>query len=121
MRVLTVRIEDDTDFFARAQEMARQVDAGAGYQGEDHSFATLTQLFETFSPKRWALIQKLQTLGPSSLRGLARALGRDVKRVHEDAAVLLAEGIIERNEAKKLFVPFDNIHIDVDLKASAAA
>ena len=119
---MTIGIEtDDRRAIDEMKESALRAFETGEYQGEQHTFATLTQLFETFSPKRWELIQKLQTLGPSSLRGLARALGRDVKRVHEDAAALLAEGIIERNDEKKLFVPFDSFHIKVDLKTSAAA
>src|SRR5665213_3400905 len=110
MRTLTVRIEGDDRFFARARQAARNVDAGGGYQGEEYSFANLPLLLATFTPNRWKLIQKLQEIGPSSLRGLARALGRDVKRVHEDAAALIEEGIIERNEQNKLVVPFANIH-----------
>ncbi|MGN6102037.1 MAG: HVO_A0114 family putative DNA-binding protein, partial [Devosia sp.] len=90
------------------------------YQGEFQGFASMEQLFEVLTPKRWALIQKLQAIGPSSLRGLARALGRDVKRVHADAAALLGEGIIERNAEGRLFVPFETIRIDIELKAPPA-
>ena len=70
---------------------------------------------------RWILIEKLQQLGPSSLRGLARAVDRDVKRVHEDVAALLEDGIIERNEQKKLFVPFASVRIEFSLFGSKAA
>lgn len=122
MRSLTVGIEDDASFFDRALATGRAIDAGSGYQGEFRSFSSLAQLFGLFTPKRWELLEKLQALGPSSLRGLARELGRDVKRVHEDAARLLEEGIIERDADKKLFVPFERIHIAVDLdKAKSAA
>ncbi|MEO8883074.1 MAG: hypothetical protein ABI377_06650, partial [Devosia sp.] len=102
-------------------ERARKAFKATQYQGEFQGFASMKQLFAVFTPKRWELIQKLQEIGPSSLRGLARALGRDVKRVHEDAAALIEEGIIERNEQNKLVVPFDTIHIDVQLKTPSAA
>lgn len=121
MRTLTVTIDRDDRFFQRELEAARRIDAGEGYQGEYQSFATLPLLFEVFSSRRWALIDKLQEIGPSSLRALARALGRDVKRVHEDAAVLLEEGIVERNESNKLFVPFSTIHIDIKMEEKSAA
>jgi predicted transcriptional regulator len=91
------------------------------YQGEQHSFARISQLFAVFTPKRWELIERLQATGPSSLRGLARALGRDVKRVHEDVAVLLDEGIVERTEDEKLIVPFETISIEAKLRAPKAA
>jgi predicted transcriptional regulator len=121
MRTLTVTIDSDPRFFGREREAAERIDAGEGYQGEHYSFETLPLLFEVFSQKRWELITKLQSIGPSSLRALARALGRDVKRVHEDAAILLEEGIIERDEKNKLVVPFKTIHIDVKLEEESVA
>ena len=116
-RTLSVTVVTRDGFFAEAIEAAKRIDAGGGYQGEVHSFETLPLLLSVFSPKRWDLIIELQKIGPSTLRGLARALGRDVKRVHEDADVLLKEGIIERNEDKKLFVPFKEISIEAKLRA----
>ena len=58
--------------------------------------------------------------GQLDLKALARALGRDVKRVHEDVAVLLAEGVLERDDDRKLFVPYATIHVSFDLMAKAA-
>jgi predicted transcriptional regulator len=92
----------------------------SGYHGEYITFSTPEQLFAAFSPRRWELIDRLQGVGPISLRGLARTLGRDVKRVHQDVTALIAEGVIERNENKKLFVPFKRIHISFDLLTKAA-
>src|SRR5690606_30104824 len=121
MRTLTVTINSDRKFVQREREAARRIDAGGGYEGEFYAFETLPQLFEVFSPKRWALILKLREIGPSSLRALARALGRDVKRVHEDAAALLDEGIIERNDNNRLVVPFKTIHIDITMDEESVA
>jgi len=89
-------------------------------QGDIFEFESPKSLSGTLSPKRWELVERLRADGPSSLRALARALGRDVKRVHEDAALLLDYGLIERNEAGRLNVPYDVIHIDFDLRATAA-
>ena len=83
------------------------------------TFSSSAQLFSVFTPKRWELIERLQKIGPSSVRGLARALGRDVRRVHDDVMAMIEWGIVERNEAGKVLVPFDVIHIDFDLKAAA--
>ena len=62
--------------------------------------------FPILSPKRWELIERLQALRAVSLRGLARELNRDVKRVHEDVAVLLDWGLIERTDDRKVVVPY---------------
>jgi predicted transcriptional regulator len=104
------------DAFAQALDAVRN-----GYNGEYITFSTPDQLFAALPPKRWVLIEKLQQLGPSSLRGLARAVGRDVKRVHEDVAALLDDGIFERDGQKKIFVPFASVRIQFDLFGSKAA
>ena len=116
MRTLTVKVQSEESFWNEAHRSARRIDSGdLSYQGEVQSFRTLPLLLSVFSPRRWELILELQKLGSSSLRGLARALDRDVKRVHEDADVLLEEGIIERDADKKLFVPFKQIRIEANL------
>ena len=106
MRTLTVTVQNDEAFWSTERGAARRVDRGEGYQGEVHSFPSLRLLFETLTPRRWELIHQLKAVGPTSLRGLARVLGRDVKRVHEDAARLLEEGILERASDGKLHRPF---------------
>jgi predicted transcriptional regulator len=44
------------------------------------------------------------------VHGLARSLGRDVKRLHEDVTSLIDCGIIERTEQGKVGVLYDVIH-----------
>jgi predicted transcriptional regulator len=83
------------------------------------TFSSPAQLFSVFSPKRWALIERLQNLGPSTIRGLARTLERDVKRVHEDVMAMIEWGIIERDPQGQVYVPFDVIHAAFDLRAAA--
>lgn len=82
-------------------------------------FESPKALFSVLTPKRWELIELLQTLGPSSLRGLARELERDVKRVHEDVRILREWGLVARTEEGKVYVPYDLIHADFDLHAEA--
>lgn len=120
-RSLTISVQTEAQFWSEERAVAKRIDAGGDYQGEVHSFASIELLFESLTPKRWALISKLKQLGPSSLRGLARALGRDVKRVHEDAAFLLDEGIIERGADKKLFVPYADIRVEISMADTIAA
>ena len=81
------------------------------------TFSSPSQLFTVLSPKRWELIEHLQKIGPQSVRGLARSLERDVKRVHADVTGLIDWGIIERTEERKVCVPYDVIHADFDLRA----
>jgi predicted transcriptional regulator len=120
-RYAVVGVRSGAEFWDEALTAAEHVDGGAGYQGEHFYFASPAQLFATYTQNRWLLIEKLQQTGPSSLRSLARTMGRDVKRVHEDVAVLLEEGIVERTGDGKLIVPFETISIEAKLRASKAA
>lgn len=83
------------------------------------TFSSPAQMFTVISPKRWELIEHLQGLGPSSVRGLARSLDRDIRRVHDDITVLVEWGIIEKNDDGKIYVPYDLIHADFNLRAVA--
>jgi predicted transcriptional regulator len=87
--------------------------------GHTLQFESPAALFRVLSPKRWELIEQLQCSGASSVRGLARALERDVKRVHEDVAVLIEVGLIARTADRKILVPYDVIHADFNLRAVA--
>ena len=83
------------------------------------SFSSPAQLFAILTPKRWELLGKLQDMGPSTYRALAAALGRNVKRVHDDAAVLQEWGLVTINDQGRIHVPFDIIHTEFDLKSAA--
>ena len=83
------------------------------------TFSTPAQLFSVISPKRRELIERLQHIGPSTIRGLARELDRDIKRVHDEVTVLMEWGIVERDEDGLVHVPYSVIHAAFDLKAVA--
>lgn len=89
------------------------------YQTEIFSFASPSALFAALTPKRWALLACLQTKGPLGIRALARELARDVRRVHDDAAVLVNLGLIERDSHGKLKAPFDEIKTEFILSKAA--
>jgi len=91
MRSATIRIERD-DTSAMTDARRQFLDAwsrGDYHQGEVFSFELPTALFRVLTPKRWELLERLQCDGPLGIRALARALERDVKRVHEDAQTLM--------------------------------
>ena len=76
-------------------------------------------MFRVLTPKRWELIECLQNTGPLGVRALARALGRDVKRVHGDASAMVEIGMVEKTDDGKLVVPFDEIRADFVMKSAA--
>jgi len=119
-----IQIRSDTEVvldeeFSRVQEALRKGEAAEPVAV--FTFASPAQLFSVISPKRWELIERLQAIGPSSIRALARAVNRDVKRVHEDVSTLSDWGIFEGTEDGKVCVPYDVIHANFDLKGKSAA
>lgn len=52
------------------------------------------------------------------MRELARAVGRDVKRVHEDVVILAELGMLERTDSGGLVCPYSSMYIDMYLRAA---
>lgn len=120
MRTATIRIRKDTNAaLADVREQFLGAWNSQQYGGEFFEFESPAALFRAITPKRWELIEALQTNGPLGVRALARALHRDVKRVHEDAQALIGVGLIEKTAEGKLSVPFGEIRADFVIKAAA--
>ncbi len=57
--------------------------------------------------------------GEVRLREQARRLGRDMKRVHEDARERVELGLIERTERAGMICPYADIHMDMHMRRVA--
>ncbi|MBX3575973.1 MAG: winged helix DNA-binding protein [Rhizobiaceae bacterium] len=79
----------------------------------------MEQLLRLLTPNRWTLLRALRTQGPVSIRALSKALGRDYRGVHADVATLLQAGLIDRNEAGLVHVPWSKITAEMNLEAAA--
>ena len=90
----------------------------SSYQGEVLNFESPGAFFSRLSEKRWALIRALQGQGELAVRELARRVGRDVKRVHEDVQALAELGVVERADGGGVVCPFTEVHIDMRLHAA---
>ncbi len=116
-RTLTITMNADWRAALRAAGMR----AGApGYQGEVLNFETAGSFFGRLTERRWVLVHTLQGQGPMPLRELARRVGRDVRRVHDDVEVLAELGLVERTEGGGVECPFEAVHIDMHLMAPQA-
>ncbi|MDR2093323.1 MAG: hypothetical protein LBP58_08440 [Azoarcus sp.] len=121
-RTLTISIRTDwkteiIDTMARAQTgLARET-----YMGETLNFETPAAFFSRLTTNRWAMLNALQGASSIGVRELARRLGRDVKRVHEDAAELVELGLVERADNGALSCPYADIHVDMHIAAVQAA
>ena len=121
MKKVTIRIRRNPNAALRemSERFVKAWKSGKSV-GDTLQFESPAAFFRALTPKRWELIEKLQSTGPNSVRGLARALERDVKRVHEDVGALMECGLVTRTEeGKKIQVPYEVIHADFDLRAVA--
>jgi predicted transcriptional regulator len=91
--------------------------AARSYQGEVLNFETAGSFFGKLTERRWALVHALQGQGPLSVRELARRVGRDVRRVHDDVEALAELGLFERTDNGGVECPFHAVHIDMRLTA----
>ena len=80
-------------------------------------FPDLETLLQTLTPRRLTLLQTLHAIGPVSVRALAKALERDYKNVHTDIQALERLGLVARNKAGRLLVPWRRIVAEFRLAA----
>ena len=115
---VTFEIETAVEFEARAREIARALDRGDTVPAQAHlSFPDMESLLMVLTPKRFALLRMLRQTGPSSIRALAGALGRDYKAVHGDVTALIANGLIERQAVDRIAVLWDSLGAEFRLAA----
>jgi len=87
-------------------------------QGCFITFASPEALWSTLTANRWGILKALTGAGPLGVRELARRVGRDVKGVHTDAQALVAAGVIDRTNDSKLLFPYDEVRLELVLKAA---
>lgn len=73
------------------------------------TFLDLETMLATLSPKRLALLRHMRRNGPSSIKALAGALGRDYKNVHSDVQALLAAGLLVK-DGLRIVAPWDEVN-----------
>jgi predicted transcriptional regulator len=115
---VTFEIEAASSFEARALGIARALDRGEAVPAQAHlSFPDMETLLTVLTPKRFTLLRILRQIGPSSIRALAAAAGRDYKAVHGDVSALIKEGLIERQAVDRIAVLWDSLGADFRLAA----
>ena len=119
MRKRTLLITMTADWQA-ALRAAGQRATARSCQGEVLNVETAGGFFGKLTEHRWALVHALQGQGAMSVRELARRVARDVRRVHDDVAVLAELGLFERTDSGGVVCPFDALHIDMRLTAARA-
>ena len=116
-RILKITI--GADWKAAIRSGFTQAMETGSYAGESINFQSPAVFFSRLSDNRWKLLNALQGEGEVGVRELARRLGRDVKRVHEDAAALVDLGLVEKTASGALICPYADIHVDMHLRRAA--
>ena len=87
--------EDDAAAFLDAVE---QADRGEPVHERVLSFQSWEGLASVMTGERYRLLRHLHAHPEPSVNALARSLGRQYRRVHEDVTVLEDAGLVARNE-----------------------
>ena len=103
------------------RRLAKALDAGkrVGQADFELNFAQAGDLVAEITRERLRLLAALRGTGPLTDYALARGLGRNYSNVHADVKRLLALGLIERDEEKRVFVPWTEILIRLPLAEAA--
>jgi predicted transcriptional regulator len=113
MTTLTVTVSSRHE----ASRRARAAFSGKP-QGSIVSFASEALLWKVLGAKRLEVLKAMAGKGPMSVRGIARAVGRDVKAVHGDVKALITAGILDAADNRGAVFQYDAIHVDFLLKAA---
>jgi len=84
------------------------------------SFRTVGELRKILTDRRVELLRALMATdgATESISALARDLDRDYRPVHNDVSLLAEYGLVflvEDGQAKRPYLPYERIHIDVEL------
>ncbi len=103
------------------RRLAKTLDAGkrAGPADFELNFAQAGDLVAEITRERLRMLAALRASGALTVYALAKQLGRNYSNVHADVKRLLALGLIERDEDKRVFVPWTEIRIRLPLAEAA--
>lgn len=108
------------DAARRVSDAWHRAERGEAVETQDNvTFVSWSALASVMTEKRYELLRHLHSHPAESIRALARDLGRDFKRVHEDVTALEAIGLIERKDGK-LQADYGEIRASILLEAPAA-
>lgn len=107
--------------FKRAHEVARKIDGGEPPPEADYhlNFESAARLFSELTPRRMELLEELKRSGPRSIYALAKELHRNYSNVHSDVRILVDHGLLEKDEKSRVFMPWDEIQINVSFAKAA--
>lgn len=111
MAELQVHVGDSSqDFAERFIDAWHRIERGESVNERHLSFDSFESLARVLTPKRLELLRHLHRHPAASINGLAKTVGRDYRRVHEDVEALVQAGLVDREEGGTgLSAPYDAI------------
>lgn len=106
---------------ADLRRLAKALDAGkrVGHADFELNFAQAGDLVAEITRERLRLLAVLRGAGPITVYALTKELERNYSNVHADVKRLLALGLIQRDEDKRVYVPWTEIRIRLPLAEAA--
>jgi predicted transcriptional regulator len=99
-RRLDLHVDESAEAMAqRFVDAWHRAERGEAVDEHHLSFESWEGLAGVMTPKRLELLRHLRRHPVASIAELARALGRDYKRVHADVEALASAGLIDRTSA----------------------
>lgn len=119
MRDLKIGIKSWEDSEKETREILRQFDQGIFPEQpiERVYFHDFKTLLRYITPKRLVLLEVLHQSGPMSVNALAKLLKRSYKNVYDDVKALEFAGLIEKDDQKRICVPWNEIETTLRLAA----
>jgi len=85
-----------------------------------YGFASAAQLFAELRPSRMVLLEAIQRIGPISVPALAEQIGCEMSTVQADADKLIEHDLVHTDANGRLFVPWEQVQLRVNLPAGQA-
>jgi predicted transcriptional regulator len=116
---IKIGIGDERDTAQEFIDIWRHAEQGETPEApiEQLYFPDLETLLQHLTPRRLALLKTLHTIGPVSVRGLSKELGRDYKNVHTDIQLMERIGLVSRHKNGRVLVPWKRIIAEFRLAA----
>jgi len=115
MSKVQVHVDSLEDMGKRFVSAWKRAEAGERVDEQHVTYFNLEPLLETLSPKRLALLKAVRRAPHPSVAALARHLGRDYKRVHEDVDAMVSAGLLVRDD-QGIHTEFDELHATLSLQ-----
>jgi len=92
-----------------------RLEGGKAVKETNLTFFSLETMIATLSPKRLELLRHVRRHPAHTIAELAKTVGRDYKRVHDDVSVLAHAGLIVRDDSG-IRAPYDSVQATVSLE-----